>query len=91
MLQAARAYAVRSALIFLHLLEREPKAVGELLLAHSEHLSGHSDTAAHVFIDGVGSFFDHCLFTIHVCLRRGLRRKGCDRFRNLWNEGAEAR
>jgi hypothetical protein len=54
------------------------RAVGELLLAHSEHLSGHSDTAAHVFIDGVGSFFDHCLFTIHVYLRRGLRRKGCD-------------
>jgi len=55
-LQTARAYAVRSALIFLHLLEREPKAVGELLLAHSEHLSGHSDTAAHVFIDGVVAF-----------------------------------
>src|SRR5262245_50787167 len=55
-LQAARAYAVRSALIFLHLLEREPKAVGELLLARSEHLSGHSDTAAHVSIVGVGAF-----------------------------------
>jgi hypothetical protein len=29
-----------------------------------------------VFIDRVGGLFDHCLFTIHVCLRRGLRRKG---------------
>jgi len=53
-LQAARANAVRSLLIFLHLLEREPKPVAELLLAHSEHHPAHPDPAAHVFVDKVG-------------------------------------
>jgi hypothetical protein len=43
-------------------LEREPEAVAELLLAHSEHRPAHPDTAAHVFIDGAGGLFDHCLF-----------------------------
>ena len=62
MLQTARADAVLSALIFLHLLEREPEAIAELLLAHSEHHPARADTAAHVFIDGAGGLFDHCLF-----------------------------
>src|SRR5262245_12128004 len=36
-LQAARADAVPSLLVFLHLLEREPEPLGEFLLAHTEH------------------------------------------------------
>src|SRR5262249_31926447 len=54
LLQAARANAVLSVLIFLHLLEREPEPVAERLLAHSKHHPAHPDTAAHVPIDGVG-------------------------------------
>jgi hypothetical protein len=61
-LQAARADAVRSFLIFLHLLEREPESVAELLLAHSKHQPAHPDPAAHVFVDRVGGPFDHCYF-----------------------------
>src|SRR5215467_14366149 len=61
-LQAARADAVLSALIFLHLLEREPEAVAEFLLTHSEHHPTHPDTAAYVLVDGVWDLFDHCLF-----------------------------
>jgi len=55
-LQAARADAVPSRLVFLHLLERDPEPVGESLLAHSEHHSAHPDPAAHVFVDGVGGW-----------------------------------
>ena len=62
MLQAARADAIRSVLVFLHLLEGDPEAVGELLLAHSEHLPAHPDPAPYVFVDGVSQSFDHCLF-----------------------------
>jgi hypothetical protein len=61
-LQAARPDAVRSFLVFLHLLEREPEPVAELLLAHSEHQPAHPDPASHVFVNGVGDPLDHCFF-----------------------------
>src|SRR5262245_25076331 len=67
-LQAARADAVLSVLIFLHLLPRQPEVVAELLSAHSEHDPAHPDTAAHVFIDGAGVPFAHCLFQDSVVL-----------------------
>ena len=73
MLQAARADAVLSVLIFLHLLPCDPKAVAELLSAHSEHHPAHPNTGAHVFIDGAGGPFEHYLF--HDC--KNLRVYDC--------------
>jgi hypothetical protein len=58
-LQAARADAILSILIFLHLLPRQPEVVAELLSAHSEHHPAHPDPAAHVFVDGIRGPFDH--------------------------------
>src|SRR5262249_6436744 len=66
-LQAARAHTVRSLLVFLHLLEREPESIAELFLTHSEHHPTHSDPAAYVFVDRIGGLFDQCLF--HSFLR----------------------
>jgi hypothetical protein len=60
-LQAARPHTVRSLLVFLHLLERNPEPVAELRLAHSEHHPTHSDPAAYVFVDRIGCLSD-CLF-----------------------------
>ena len=64
LLQAARPHAVRSLLVFLHLLEREPEPIGELRLAHSEYHPTHPDPAAYVFVDRVGGFSDGWLFHI---------------------------
>src|SRR5262245_15467955 len=61
-LQTARADAVPSLLIFLHLLKREPEAVAKRPLAHSEHHPTHPDPPAYVLIDGVGDLLDHRLF-----------------------------
>jgi hypothetical protein len=83
-LQAARADAVRSLLIFLHLLECEPERIAELLLGHSENHPAHPDTAAHMLIDKVEGLIDHCLFHDFIDVwRRQLRRKGSPNLEEL--------
>src|ERR1700676_3628955 len=59
MLQAARADAVRSLLIFLHLLERDAERLAQRRLAHAEHHAAHAHPAAHVLVDWVEGLFGH--------------------------------
>jgi hypothetical protein len=76
LLQAARPHTVRSFLVFLDLLEREPEPVAELRLAHSEHQPAHPDPAAYVFVDRVGGLFKGCLFHDTSELLKVPRRRG---------------
>ena len=59
MLQAARANAIRSLLIFLHLLERDAEGIAKLRLVHTEHHSAHAHPAAHVLVDRVERLLYH--------------------------------
>jgi len=79
-LQAARAHTVRSLLVFLDLLERDPEPIAELLLGHSEHQPAHPDPAAYVLVDGVGDSLTIACSTFppkysYKVPRRRLRRR----------------
>jgi len=62
LVQPAGADPVRSFLVFLHLLEREPKSVGDLFLAKSDHIAPHADAASYVFVDWIWP----CLLCLHI-------------------------
>src|SRR5262245_44163090 len=59
LLQSAGADAVGSFFVFLHLLESQRQCIAKLLLAHAQHHPTHSDPAADMLVDGVGSFLRH--------------------------------
>ena len=69
MLQAARANAIRSLLIFLHLLERDAECIAKSRLAHAKHHSTRSHPAAHVLVDRVEGLLCHAraLSTYQCC------------------------
>ena len=63
--QPARADAVHTLLVFLHLLKREPHALAETLLAHPQKHTAQTDPAPHVLIHRVRLLACHA-FT-HQC------------------------
>lgn len=51
MLEAAGTYAVRALLIFLHLLKRDAKSIGQGGLAHTQHRPLQANASANIDID----------------------------------------
>jgi hypothetical protein len=50
-LQTACADSIGTLLIFLHLLEREPKGIAKCGLSHPEHLPAHTHATAHMLVN----------------------------------------
>src|SRR3989338_1016667 len=59
LVEAARADTVRTLLVFLNLLERQPEGLAQLLLTHADKHALHADPAAHMHIDGIRRFSCH--------------------------------
>src|SRR5579863_9613773 len=58
-MQAAGAYAVGSFFIFLHLLERQAEAFGQLFLTHLQCHPARSDSTSDMHVGGVRRFLVH--------------------------------
>jgi hypothetical protein len=57
-------------LVFLHLLERQPEAVGEVGLTHVQHQAAHADPLTDVLVCGVGRLVQGA-----VCFRAEISRE----------------
>src|ERR1700719_2750242 len=80
LLQSARSDSVCTLFVFLHLLEREFECIAELFLAHPQHHATHSYPAAHVLVDGVGSFLRH--YSVLLLFSPGLEPDATDQTRS---------
>src|SRR5262249_40560239 len=61
LLQPARCDAIDAGLVFLHLLVGDAERIGQLLLAHRQHLAAHTHPCADVLVGGVRSLLSRQL------------------------------
>src|ERR1700730_9446246 len=80
LLQSARPDSGCTLFVFLQLLKREIECLAKLFLAHPQHHATHPYPAAHVLVDGVGSFLRH--YSVLLLFSPGLEPDATDQTRS---------